>query len=72
MAGIVFHEKQCGYLAGYAAVMEGYTKLGFFVGVGVFDAEEYHHAGAYLAFDLASDGDGGGEATLDYYAHFFN
>lgn len=42
------------------------------VGVGVFDAEEYHHAGAYLAFYLASDGDGGGEATLDYYAHFFN
>lgn len=34
VAGIVFHEEQCGYLAGYAAVMEGYTKLGFCGGGG--------------------------------------
>ena len=27
--GIAFQEEQCGYLAGYAAVKEGYTKLGF-------------------------------------------
>ena len=38
--------------------------------VGVFDAEEYHHAAAYAAFFDAADADGGGEATLDYYAHF--
>ena len=34
VAGIVFQEEQCGYLAGYAAVMEGYTKLGFCGGGG--------------------------------------
>ncbi len=34
VAGIVFHEEQCGYLAGYAAVKEGYTKLGFCGGGG--------------------------------------
>ena len=27
--GICFQEEQCGYLAGYAVVKEGYTKLGF-------------------------------------------
>ena len=34
VAGICFKEEQCGYLAGYAAVMEGYTKLGFSGGGG--------------------------------------
>ena len=34
IAGICFREEQCGYLAGYAAVMDGYTKLGFCGGGG--------------------------------------
>ena len=34
VTGISFQEEQCGYLAGYAAVMEGYTKLGFSGGGG--------------------------------------
>ena len=34
VAGIAFDEQQSGYLAGYAAVMEGYTKLGFTGGGG--------------------------------------
>lgn len=34
VAGISFKEEQSGYLAGYAAVMEGYTKLGFCGGGG--------------------------------------
>ena len=34
LAGVAFKEEQCGYLAGYAAVMEGYTKLGFMGGGG--------------------------------------
>ncbi len=34
VAGIIFREEQSGYLAGYAAVMEGYTKLGFAGGGG--------------------------------------
>ena len=34
VAGIAFQEEQCGYLAGYAVVKEGYTKLGFSGGGG--------------------------------------
>ena len=34
VVAIAFQEEQCGYLAGYAAVMEGYTKLGFCGGGG--------------------------------------
>ena len=34
LAGICFQEEQCGYLAGYAAVKEGYTSLGFSGGGG--------------------------------------
>ena len=34
IAAIAFQEEQCGYLAGYATVMEGYTKLGFMGGGG--------------------------------------
>ena len=32
---ILYQEEQAGYLAGYAAVMEGYTKLGFIGGISV-------------------------------------
>ena len=34
VVGVAFHEEQCGYLAGYAAVKEGNTKLGFTGGGG--------------------------------------
>ena len=34
LAGIAFKEEQAGYLAGYAAVMDGFTKLGFSGGGG--------------------------------------
>ena len=34
VTAIIFQEEQAGYLAGYAAVMEGYTKLGFAGGGG--------------------------------------
>ena len=32
--GVAYQEEQCGYLAGYAAVMDGYEKLGFSGGGG--------------------------------------
>lgn len=39
LVGVAFQEEQCGYLAGYAAVMEGYKKLGgTFGGGGTNDA----------------------------------
>lgn len=34
VAGIAFQEEQCGYLAGYAVVKDGFTKLGFTGGGG--------------------------------------
>ena len=34
VAGMAFQEEQCGYLAGYAVVKDGYTKLGFTGGGG--------------------------------------
>lgn len=34
VVGIAFNEHECGYFAGYAAVKEGYTKLGFSGGGG--------------------------------------
>lgn len=34
VVGVIFKEEQSGYLAGYAAVMEGYTSLGFTGGGG--------------------------------------
>ena len=34
VAGIAYQEEQAGYLAGYAVVMDGYTKLGFMGGGG--------------------------------------
>ena len=38
---MVFHEEQAGYLAGYAAVMEGYTKLGYLGGMAVPAVQRY-------------------------------
>ena len=34
VAGVAFQEQQAGYLAGYAAVKDGFTKLGFSGGGG--------------------------------------
>ena len=33
ITSVIYREEQCGYLAGYAAVMDGYTRLGFVGGV---------------------------------------
>lgn len=35
ITSVIYREEQCGYLAGYAAVMDGYTRLGFVGGVAV-------------------------------------
>ncbi len=40
-ACITFSEEQAGYLAGYAAVQEGYTKLGFLGGIAVPAVKRY-------------------------------
>lgn len=38
---MVFHEEQAGYLAGYAAVKDGYTKLGYLGGMAVPAVQRY-------------------------------
>ena len=45
--GIVFAEEQSGYLAGYAAVKEGYTKLGFMGGMAVPAVTRYGYGIKY-------------------------
>lgn len=35
VTSVIYREEQCGFLAGYAAVMDGYSKLGFIGGMAV-------------------------------------
>ena len=48
LVGIAFQEEQCGYLAGYAVVMEGYTKLGGTFGGGSTNAACNRYAFGYI------------------------
>ena len=50
---ILYQEEQAGYLAGYAAVMDGYTKLGFLGGMAV-DAVIRYGYGFVLGADAAA------------------
>ena len=55
LAAIAFQEEQCGYLAGYATVMEGYTKLGFMGGGGGTNpACQRYGYGYFLGADAAA------------------
>ena len=55
VAGIAFQEEQAGYLAGYAAVMGGYTKLGFTGGGGGTNpACQRYGYGYFLGADAAA------------------
>ncbi|SHJ66797.1 BMP family lipoprotein [Parasporobacterium paucivorans] len=53
VALINYHEEQAGYLAGYAAVKEGYTKLGFLGGM-AFPAVIRYGYGYILGADAAA------------------
>jgi len=68
---IVFHEEQSGFLAGYAAVAEGFQSLGFFGGMAVPAVVRYgvgYVAGAYLA--AYANGVEDFSYDPDYYAYF--
>ena len=55
VAAIAFREEQCGYLAGYATVKEGYTKLGFMGGGGGTNpACQRYGYGFFLGADAAA------------------
>ena len=53
--GILFSEEQVGYLAGYAAVKDGYTKLGFFGGQPVPAVIRYGYGYVQGANDAAKE-----------------
>ena len=60
-----FAEEQAGYLAGYAAVKDGYTKLGFLGGMAVPAVIRYGY-GFVQGVDAAA-AELGIDATVDYY-----
>lgn len=53
--GIVFAEEQAGYLAGYGAVKDGYTKLGFMGGMAVPAVVRFGHGYIQGAQDAAKE-----------------
>lgn len=65
--GIVFAEEQSGYLAGYAAVKDGYTKLGFMGGMAVPAVVRYGYGFAQGAEAAAVEL---GIASLDLKYHY--
>jgi len=66
--GVTYAEEQSGFLAGYAAVMDGYTKLGFMGGMAVPAVVRFGHGyiqGAELAAKELGLADGA--ITMNYY-----
>ena len=64
--GIVFAEEQAGYLAGYAAVKDGNTKLGFMGGMAVPAVIRYGY-GFVQGAEAAAKELGVAEVALNYY-----
>ena len=68
---VVYQEELCGYMAGYAAVKLGYTKLGFLGGMAVPAVQRYGH-GFVQGVDAAAK-DSGIKVELKYvYGGQFN
>ena len=67
---IVFHEEQAGYLAGYAAVMEGYTKLGFLGGMEIPAVQRYGFGYVQGIHDAARELDQEVELKYTYSGRF--
>lgn len=65
---ILYKEEQAGYLAGYAAVMEGYTKLGFLGGMAVPAVVRYGYGYVQGADAAAKElGLSQGDVTMKYW-----
>ncbi len=64
--GIIYAEEQSGFLAGYAAVKEGYTKLGFMGGMAVPAVVRFGH-GFVQGADYAAKEMGVAEVTVNYH-----
>ncbi|MEX1308689.1 MAG: BMP family ABC transporter substrate-binding protein [Eubacteriales bacterium] len=62
---IVYHEEQAGYLAGYAAVKDGYTELGFLGGMAVPAVVRYGYG--YVQGADAAAAEMGTDININYY-----
>ena len=72
-ASVVYAEEQPGYLAGYAAVQDGFTKLGFMGGMAVPAVQAYGYGylqGAEAAAAKLGLADGSISATYHYTGNF--
>lgn len=73
VASVMYAEEESGYLAGYAAVSDGYTKLGFMGGMAVPAVQAYGYGylqGAQAAATKLGLGDGGITVTYHYTGDF--
>ena len=64
--GVSYQEEQAGYLAGYAAVMEGYTKLGFSGGGGGSNPACIRYGYGYAQGANAASGEKGEKVEMRY------
>ncbi|WP_352418944.1 BMP family ABC transporter substrate-binding protein [Proteiniborus sp.] len=73
VASIMYSEEQSGYLAGYAAVMDGMTNLGFMGGMAVPAVQAFGYGYLQGAEDAAKElglSDGAIKATYHYTGNF--
>lgn len=73
VASIMYNEEQAGYLAGYAIVKDGYTKLGFMGGMAVPAVQAYGYGflqGAEAAAKELNLADGSVACTYHYTGDF--
>ncbi len=73
VASIMYSEEQSGYLAGYAAVMDGMTKLGFMGGMAVPAVQAFGYGYLQGAEDAAKElglADGAIKVTYHYTGNF--
>lgn len=66
VVGVCFHEEQCGYLAGYAAVTEGYTKLGFTGGGGGTNPAVNRYGYGFVQGAQAAAAQAGANVEINY------
>ena len=66
VAAVAYQEEQCGYFAGYAAVMDGFTKLGFSGGGGGTNAACQRFGYGYVQGANAAAAELGVEVEMNY------
>ncbi len=72
VAGINFSEEQCGYLAGYAVVKDGFTKLGFSGGGGGTNPACCRYGYGFLQGASAAAAELGVDVTVNYSWQYGN